>query len=132
MKKRIFSCKATYLAFATCLLVACSSSSNEKMDVAHKIFNRHAADAVIVIESGSEKMFEKGDGWYCVCGRATVNQPGLARDLVQRFIITVNPDRRGMTRYESTENGKVEDKEFLAWWADRCQGYVLPVAGTAK
>jgi len=132
MKTKIFSCKCIGLACVACLLAACSSSSNEKIDVAHEIFSHHASDATIVIESGSEKMFEKGNGWYYVCGRATVNQPGMARDLVQRFIITVNPDKRGMTRYESTENGKVEDKEFLAWWADRCQGYALPVAGTAK
>ncbi|MFZ6765538.1 hypothetical protein ACO0LM_00530 [Undibacterium sp. Di26W] len=128
MKTNIFS----PLVLAASLLSACTGSSNDKMDVAHEIFSRHASDATIVIESGTEKMFEKGNGLYYVCGRATVNQPGLARDLVQRFIITVNPDKRGMTRYESTENGRVEDKEFLSWWAERCQGYVLPVAGTAK
>jgi len=113
------------------MLSACSKSEADvamgKFDLAHEIMSRHPSDTTIAVEPGTEKLFEKSDGWYYVCGRAVVNQPGLFHNFVQRFIISVNPDKKGMTRYE----GGNEDKEFLNWWAKRCDGYVLPPAAVA-
>lgn len=116
----------------TMVLSACGNSSDDKMEIAHEILSHHASDATIDIEHSTEKLFEKSNGWYYVCGRASVKQPGLGVDLVQRVIINVNPNKGGIARYEApTEGGKV-DQEFLDWWADRCQGYILPDAAMKK
>lgn len=91
-----------------------------------------ASDVKIEIEPGSEKLFDSSAAGTFVCGRATINQPGLTDHLVQRFVITSNKALdRGFALFEGYRQPGRDDA-FLAEWDKRCPGYTLtPLAATA-
>ena len=120
MKKLILS---TIVLLA---LYGCSKTTTETIDKANVLMRSAlASDVAIDIEKDSEKLFESNAETSYVCGRATVNQPGLFDHLVQRFIIsTDNSFHTGISRFESVNSEKV-DSEFIHLWSEQCQHYVL-------
>lgn len=113
-----------------CLLVTACSQPPSPVERANSLMRAHvASDVVIDIEPGSEKLFDTDPASTFVCGRATINQPGLTDNVVQRFIITANKALdRGIALFEGYRQSG-PDRAFVAEWNKRCPAYTLPPLG---
>lgn len=106
------------------LLAACAPQLTDIERAINLMRSHVAADVTITVEPGTTKLFNGDARNTYLCGRATVNQPGIADNLVQRFIVTASKEiDRGFGRFESSREA---DLEFVEQWAKHCPSYTLP------
>ena len=102
-------------------LQSCTQTPANRIERAKQIMRSHVASTVTVrFEPGSEKLSEPPGGFYYLCARGIVNNPGLTDNQSQRIIIHVNKEiDDGIALFDGSSDPKAK-AEFQANWEKKC------------
>jgi len=109
--------RALFVAAISALIASCSPGS--QFSEANRLLRAHVAEDVsLYIDEASETRHQHSDGTYTVCGRVTVNQPGVTTNARERFLINVH-DGGGLGFFDGASD-PAGMAEFQGSWLRLC------------
>ena len=102
-------------------VMGCNQQPVDKIDRANAMLRSQVANDVTVdIDRSGEKLIEVPGEYFYVCGKGTVNQPGLVDHHVERFIVTVNTRTDGgLTIFDGNSDQEAKTN-FQKSWDSKC------------